>query len=385
MKEKVKEMIKEITKGNMKGLAICHKGIEDITALEVKELIGKESLIEDRAVIFDATLDELAKVTYMARSVKRVVLLLGEIKISENFKKTAQRLNGLVKQIDIKEWLDGKSFKVECKRVSIKISHDFTSQQIEEKVGELLLKKQKTKVALSNPDTVVYVFINDNELYVGIDFAGIDLSKRDYKIFSTASALNGAVAYALVRIAKLKQKETMLDPFCGCGTIPIEAALYLKNMSVNYFRKDKLVFTKFIKTPPKDETKQDFKVIAYDQQINLMKATKKNAQIAGVHKDIEVSKIDIEWLDTKLEKHSIDKIITQPPFPSKTLDTKKAEKLYKEFFYQADYILADKGIIAVILEKDELFKKCMDKLKIAEEREIMQGKKLMKVLVLKRG
>jgi hypothetical protein len=78
------------------------------------------------------------------------------------------------------------------------------------------------------------------------------------------------------------------------------------------------------------------------------------------------------------------------PSLSKTFDKKGAEKLYKEFFYQAEFILADKGKIAFIIENDEFFKEClgrikeMQKFKITEEREVMQGKRMLKMIVMKK-
>ncbi|MFH1440006.1 MAG: THUMP domain-containing protein [Candidatus Woesearchaeota archaeon] len=401
----------------MKGLAICHKGIEDVASQEIEEIIDEVGFCEERAVVFNTTPEKLAKVTYMARSIRRTILLLGRAKISKKYDDTVSLLAKLIDEIKTDEWLKGKSrspktFKVVCKRIG---EHDFGSQDVAEKVGELLLDKHnissegkkinKIKVTMLNPDIVIYVFINEKELYLGIDFSGLDLSKRDYKIFSTASSLNGAVAYALLRLAKLKHKDVMIDPFCGSGVIPIEAALYLKNKSVNFFRKDKLLFTRFADGSNNNHSmafdinmnelsrydkafSPEFRIIAYDSQMNMMSATKKNAQIAGVNKVIDISRVDIEWLDTKLDKGNVDIIATHLPVASKNVSKGIVEKLYKEFFYQAEYILADKGTIGIIVEKDDVLKECLAKLKIDEKfkiienRELMQGKMAMKIIIL---
>lgn len=382
----------------MKGLAICHKGVEDITLTEIKELIDEEGIVQDSTVVFATDIEKLIKLTYMGRSIRRTLLLLGRAKISRSFSELKPLLSQLAQQIDSAQWLEGKTFKVVCERIG---EHEFNSQQVSEVFGELLLNKHKAgannsaktsaKVAMNDPQTVVYVFINHKDLYIGIDFAGVDLSKREYKIFANSSSLNGAIAYSLIRIAKLKHNETMVDPFGGSGVIPIEAALFLTNKSVNFFKKDKLLFTKSLKVDLNllDKTFSPyFKIITYDSQINYMKAIKKNAQIAGVNKHINVSKVNLEWLDTKLDKQSVDKIITHLPVPSKTVPTDKIDKIYQEFFHQADYILKISGTITFIVEKNAGYKdsinKCiiLNKYKLIEEREVMQGQQPMKIYVM---
>ncbi|MBT4824085.1 hypothetical protein HN695_03090 [Candidatus Woesearchaeota archaeon] len=375
----------------MKGLAICNKGIEDVAAKEVEEITDEVAFVEDSAVVFDTNAEKLAKLTYLGKSIKRTMVLLGRAKINNKFDDVLPLIVQLVEELKTEEWLEKKSFKVVCERIG---DHDFASQQIAETVGELLFKKHKTKVVMNNPERIIYVFVNENSLYIGVDFAGMNLSKREYKIFSIGSSLNGALGYALLRIAKVKKKDIILDPFCNSGIIPIEAASYMKNMSPNFYRKDKLLFTRFLKIDPKkfDDFKEvKGKIIAYDKLMNFMQATKKNAQIAGVNKNIIISKVDIEWLDTKLDQNQIDKIVTRLPELSKTTNEGDIEKLYKEFFYQLDYILDEAGLMVAIMEKTDFLKTCfkrneaMQKFKIAEERDIMQGKKNMKVVIIKRA
>ena len=343
----------------MKGLAICHKGIEDIAEKEIEEIIDEAGTVEERAIIFNADTEKLAKLAYMGRSIKRVLAFLGKAKINSRFEDIVPLLQQLVKESKSAEWLQCRTFKVEAKRIG---EHDFTSQDVVEKIGELFLEKHTkdgTKVAMENPQVIVFVFINQNVLYLGIEVSGFDLSKREYKLFSTGASINSSVAYALARIAKVKQKETILDPFCNAGVIPIEIALYLKNLSTNFYRKDKMWFSKVLHIDAKqfdNPLDPEVKIIEYDRLMNFMQATKKNAQIAGVNKLIYISRADIEWLDTKQEEKSIDKIVTRMPSLSKTFDKKGAEKLYKEFFYKAEFILADKGKIAFIIDNDEFFK-----------------------------
>jgi 23S rRNA G2445 N2-methylase RlmL len=374
----------------MKGLVICNKGIEDVAVQEVEEIIDEVGVVNDNVVIFDADVEKLAKLTYLARSIRRTMMLLGRATISKKYDDLIPLITQLVKQIDSEEWMEGKTFKVLCERIG---DHDFSSQDVAEKVGELLLKKHKCNVAMEDPIIKIYVFINQYQMYLGVDFAGFDLSKREYKLFSIGSSLNGALAYALLRIAKLKHNEVLLDPFCGPGIIPIEAGLYLKNISTNYYRKDKLWFTRFLKINPSKFDKKfepEAKVIAYDKLMNFMQATRKNSQIAGISKYLDVSKVDIEWLDTKLNQGQIDKIVTKMPSLTKNTNDKDIEKIYREFFHQADFILDEKGKIIFVIQNDQFFKEClakiseMKKFEISKERDVMQGSMDLKVITMKR-
>jgi 23S rRNA G2445 N2-methylase RlmL len=91
--------------------------------------------------------------------------------------------------------------------------------------------------------------------------------------------------------------------------------------------------------------KETLKIYCFDKEFRYLNSAKKNAKIAGVDKDINFSRSDVEWMDTKLDKESVDKIITQPPQPTKNLDIKKLTKIYDEFFYQAEFVLKKKGRI----------------------------------------
>lgn len=372
----------------MNAIAICHRGIEDIAALDIKRILNRDSNIEDMAVFFEGDEKDIIKVAYLGQAIKRVLIFLAKATIANKLKENMPLLKDVIEVADLNKYIEKKTFKVVCKRIG---EHEFSSQEIAEKIGELLLDKyrhMKATVRMEDPEVVIYVFINQNKLYLGIDVCGFDLSKRDYKIFSSASSLNGAVAYALVRIADFEEPQTLLDPFCGAGTIPIEAALWLNGISPNFYRKDKFIHSKLFEF---DLSSLDMaeaskaRIIAFDSLLQQMKAAKKNAQIAGVHKNIEISKVDIEWLDTKVDEKSVDAIVTQPPSESKYTDKKKMEKLYKEFFYQAEFVLKNKGKIIMAVENDELLKKMLQenaKFRVVKVREIMQGSKLLKALIL---
>ncbi|MBW2980226.1 methyltransferase [Candidatus Woesearchaeota archaeon] len=383
----------------MKALAITSKGIEETTTKEINGIIKTKTEQKNSCVVFEPKeLIDLCTLCYKAQSITQVLTLFD----SFNFKTNDEffsSIKNIVDKINLDEWLDkDKTFRVSCSKVD---NDSISSEEINTEIGGFIIdkikksKKYEQKVNLDNPDVIFYVFISNNDCFFGIDFAGIDLSKRDYKVFSHPAALKGTVAYALLRIADYKKGEILLDPFTGSGTIPIEAALSSSNISPNYFRKDRFAFLKlkcfsdidfddfFDKIDRLKKIEKKPMINAFDAQFRYVDASKKNAKIAGVDKIINFSRMEIEWLDTKMDKNCIDKIVTNPPAISKHTNPKDIEKLYNEFFYQADFILKKKGKIVTIARSPEELKKAAEKhkFKLKEEKPIWLGKQESKVIV----
>ena len=398
----------------MKALAITSKGIEDITALEIKELISSKAEVKDSCVIFNIKkLEELCLLCYKAQSVEKILFLLDNFE----FKDFNKEIKKAIAKIDFSKWLDKTTtFRVTCKKIDNENLH---SEETAASVGALIIdnikknKKYNQKVELDNPDITFLIFINNNQVYFGIDFSGRDLHKREYKLFSHPASLRSTIAYSLLRIADLKEKQIMLDPFCHSGEIPIEAALFTTNFPVNYYSKDKFAFTKFkplkkfnfkkffedidkkITKPKSQKSKsseglgnsKNFQskplVNCFDNKTTNLNAAKKNAKIAGIHKVLNFSRMETEFLEIKLDEQSADKIITHPPDPTRTANPKDIEKLYDEFFYQSEFILKKQGKILTITKKTELLKGAAKKhkFKLEQEREVWSGKQKYEVVV----
>jgi putative N6-adenine-specific DNA methylase len=362
----------------MKGLVICNKGIEDISALEIKELINSESKINERCVEFEIKkLEELCLLCYRMQSVSKVLLLLDKFRINslDDIKKSVSK----IKFPDLFK----ESFVVRCLKLE---NSELSSTEIEAKTGEFILDKIKIKVELKSPRVIFFVFINKNDCYLGIDFPGADLSKRDYKIFSYAGSLKNTIAYALFRISNFKEG-VLLDPFCTDGSILIEAALHLSNMSIHFYNKEKFAFLKFIDYDFKDKIKKDIKqkLIGCDSQLRFVKACQKNAKIAGVNKLITFTRIDIEWFDIKFDKNSVDMIISKVPSINKKI--KKEERtLYRELFYQAEFVLKENGKLCLICNNlSELEKNAgLEKFELENSREVWQGQEKLFIGVFKK-
>ncbi len=377
----------------MEGFLLTHKGMEDIASLEVKELIGKLSEKLEKCVVFDIkNHEDLFKLCYLSQSAYGVYFLLKKFDYTD----LLEDLNENAKDIKFGEWLSKKaSFRVRCKNSR---EEERPTPEIEAKIGAIIIKHieekggYKQSVDLENPDLSIAVYFNGKECCIGVDFAGFDLSKRGYKIFSGPSSLKGTLAYMLVRLSSYEKKESLLDCFAGSGMIPIEAALFASKFPVNFYNKDKFAFLKIGKYGKYDFKKLfkklDSKISGGSLSINCvdpvmkyLQFAKKNSKIAGVGKKINFSRMDIEWLDTKFKKNTIDKIAAKLPESQK----KELNKAYKEFFYQAEFILSKEGKMAVTGNKELIRKYAQDySFSILQEKEAYSGDKKYDVFVLEK-
>jgi putative N6-adenine-specific DNA methylase len=353
----------------MKGLAICYKGMEDVASKEISELIKAKTEVKSGCVKFNCELEDLALLCYIGQSVNRVLLLLDNFKISkiEDLKR--------ISKIDFSKWLKGRTFAARCEI----IGSELNSREIEKSTGDEI----NGKVDLDNPDVTVFVYIYCNNAYVGIDLGG-DLSKRDYKIFTGQTSLKGTIAYSLIRIAGYSSDMKMIDPFCGSGEIPIETALFASKFPLNFFNKKKFPFLKLtdfdFDRVDKEAIKDKLLINSFDTEQRKVKSAEKNAKIAGVNKFINFSRTEIKFLELKF-KEDVDLIITNIPRLTKQVSREKILKLYKEFFYQADYILKKDGKIIICCKDPSLLKETSRKFKIIDEREIEHGKAVLKIVV----
>ncbi|NQV08759.1 hypothetical protein HQ529_02815 [Candidatus Woesearchaeota archaeon] len=366
----------------MNGLAICHKGLEDISSSEIKELIGSDSKTEETIVLFDGKDKDFSLLCYKGQSFTKIIYLIDKFKFKNDlFKKIEESIK------NPKEFTEeNKTFRVDCERCG---THDFSSVEVEQHLAASI-KKHQVKVDLKNPDVIFYVYIYNNNCYVGVDLAGFDLSKRDYRIFTDPTSLKGTVAYSLLRLSGFKKNKILVDPVCGTGTIPIEAALYSTGFSVNYFRKDKFAFLRLkrFKTELEKLDKIDMKtktnIYGFSHQLAKIKASQKNSKIAGINKKINFSRLDIEWLGTKFDDDSIDNVVSYLPSPSRRMPEKIVEKIYDELFHQLGFVLKNKSVIIIAVRTSELLKKVLKKykFKLKQEREIWHGQEMLKIITL---
>ena len=373
----------------MKGLAITSKGIEDTAALEIKELIGAICETQESCVSFDfKKFEDLCLLCYKCQSVDRILYLIDCFE----FKGFFEEFEKFFDDLKFDDWIkNNKKIKIECTRIGM---HDFKSVDVEAKAAEFIIKKVKsknTKIEMREFDIIFLIYIINNKCYFGIDFAGFELNKRQYKIFLHPNSLRGTIAYALIMESRFSKKDVLLDPFSRDGIIPIEAAFYASNFPVGYYNKEKFAFLKmnlgidfdkFFSGIDKKIKKARKGIFSYDHLFKYVDYSRKNAKIAGVDKHIKFSRVELEWLDIKFEEGSVDKIISNPP----TSRNSNLDKIYNEFFYQSSYILRKNGIIALISRMPDFVKRHAEKhnFVVCKEKDIWSGEQKLNIVIFKK-
>src|SRR3989338_1220257 len=326
----------------MKGFAIAEKGFEDVSVLEVKELIGAKGKAQQTIVAFTAQEKDLCLLCYKSQSLRRVGKLLALF--------TFENLSDIEKEAQKIGFDMTKTFAVECERNG---EHAFKSVDVEDKVSAIIKQKTKAEHTYKNPDWFVYVQIEQNTCMIGIDFCGFDLSQRDYKIFAHPASLKGTIAYGILRFVGYTPDKFLLNTLSKSGVIEIEAAFFASGKAVNYYRKDSLAFWKMPKYSDTDKStffddvlkEKKLKIHGIHTDLRHVTAGKKNAKIAGVEKMITFSRIANDWLDVKYKEGEVDILIGHAV-------SREMEQM-NEFFHQAEYIVAGNVIVVTLNETVE--------------------------------
>ncbi len=225
-------------------------------------------------------------------------------------------------------------------------------------------------------------YLSQSAISVSVGSAKVDFefARREYGAFGKSTLMAGPLAYLFLRASGYTGKEFLFDPFTGSGAIAIEAAIFSSGFPLNYYRKDALTsaLSKFPELKSADferifskageewaaAAKKRLKtskpvIKSSSDSMQVISFAEKSAKIAGVNKLIRFSRLDIEWLDAKLEERNIGLVVTFPPqfsgsgsFSAST--NSKLPKLYSDFFYQADFFLKSGGEVVFLLNKPSL-------------------------------
>ena len=366
---------------SMQGLCVCYEGTEQGVVEEVARIlrISSSSCEMKKAVVIVqlAQRKDLFKLAYLGQSFSQVLELLHSFSCS-----ALDDLSSLEK-FDF-SFLAGKRFRVDCVRVG---DHSFRSQDLEQELGGVILEHVQAQVDLHNPEIILFVYLCEHTAYLGVDYVGFDLSKRDYNVYPHSSSIKGPLAYALLSIADYSSEKRLLDPFCLSGMIPIEAAFRATGFSLNYFRKKKFLFVKqslvtdtFFEELDTTIPSKPLPITGVDHNLPNITASKHNAKLAGLEKVIDFRRGDTQWIDFKFEPHSIDCVIMAPPRPtgrSLVLVQKRLEELFQNLSEvmtkNAAMVILDNGMVRSLAEKYGYVLK--------EEHKIKKGNATMMVLV----
>ncbi len=307
----------------MRFFATTVTGLEDVAAAEISRLLGVDVVTDVSKVFFDASPEGCALLNYSAKSVNKVYLLVARGEATG-----LAEIEGLAAAPSLVELIDrGQSFAVRAERHG---EHDFTSLDIAAAVGEAIIESYKSatgvrlRVDLNDPDVEFLAILRDSDFILGLNTTGLSLHHRYYRVRHHRAGLSPTVAYSMLMIAGWQPSESLLDPFCGSGTIPIEAAIHALNIHPG-IRMENLAMTRLRIFSPamlrqlkerlmsEEESPKPLDIAGIDASPKALADAETNLEMAGLKGCVNLSLGDALNLE-KFIKKPFSKIVCNPPF-----------------------------------------------------------------------
>lgn len=331
----------EESKGNfsnmVKLMAPCHFGMEAVLKREIVNLGYEITEVMDGRVIFAGGQDAIARANVFLRTAERILLVVGDFTAT-----TFDELFEGTKAISWEDYIpeDGKFWVAKAASVKSKLFSPSDIQSIIKKaMVERLKKTYKTEWFKEDGDSFpLRVFLNKDRVLIGIDTTGESLHKRGYRKLVSKAPVAENLAAGLIMLTPWNKDRILVDPFCGCGTIPIEAAMIAANIAPGMNREftaeswNHLVARKYWYQAI-DEANDliDMSVSpdiqGYDIDSDMVKSAKQNAIDAGVDKLIHFQRRPVAELSHP-KKYGF--LVTNPPYGERIGEKEEVIKLYKE-------------------------------------------------------
>ena len=314
-------------------IAPCLFGTESIAADEFRRMGFTDIVTENGRVKLAGDFNMLARANICSRFAERILINVGEFYAS-----TFTELFDGVKALGWEDFI-GKDDAFPVNGWSIdSILHSIPDcQSIIKKaiVERLKLKYSVSRFAETGPEYKIRFSIHKNNVTMMIDTSGEGLHKRGYRRNSNAAPLKETLAASMCDLARIYPDTKLLDPFCGSGTLLIEAALMATKTAPGlrrFFAAERFGFIPE-KVWREERTRAqdlilhnvDFSAQGFDIDKNAVELTLENAKKAGVSKYVKAAVADVKDF-TPPEERCI--IITNPPYGERLLDVKAAEELY---------------------------------------------------------
>jgi putative N6-adenine-specific DNA methylase len=316
-------------------IATATFGLEAIVAQEVKDLGYDRVTIENGKVTFTGDESAICRANLWLRTADRVRLKVGEF--------SATTFDELFEKTKALPWPDllpaDAAFPVDGKSVRSTLFSISDCQAIVKKAVVESLKKRYRRewFAEDGPLYRIEVSLLKDMATLTIDTSGAGLHKRGYRILSSEAPLKETLAAALLLIARWHPDIALIDPFCGSGTIPIEAALIGLNlapgMNRNFVSENwPMIPRRFWRDARKEthnraEYNRSLDLTGTDIDNKMIQIARKNAAAAGVEHCIHFQTRPLSELSSR-KKYG--KIICNPPYGERLGQRREAEKLYRE-------------------------------------------------------
>ncbi|TYS91873.1 class I SAM-dependent RNA methyltransferase [Rossellomorea aquimaris] len=316
-------------------IATAAMGLEAIVAKEVKEL-GYECQVDNGKVIFKGDETAIARANMWLRTADRIKILVGDFKaysFDELFENTKKLPWENFLPVDAEFPVQGKSVK--SKLYSVPDCQAIVKKAIVERLRTAY--KRTAWLDETGPLFKIEVAIHKDVASITLDTSGQGLHKRGYRIGQGEAPLKETLAAALIQLTTWNPDRPFVDPFCGSGTIPIEAALIGQNIAPGFNRE--FLSEKWPMMPAEvwEKTRLEAEDLAnYDQPLEILgtdidhrmiEVSKENAMEAGLGDLVKFKQMQVRDFTSELE-YGI--IVGNPPYGERLGERKEVERMYQE-------------------------------------------------------
>ena len=325
-------------------VAPCLFGVESVAADEFRRMGFEDIVTENGRVLLSGDSNMLARANICSRFAERILINVGTFTAT-----TFTELFDGVKALEWEKYIGrDDAFPVNGWSINSKL---FSIPDCQSIIKKAVVERLKTKYhinyfAETGPEYKIRFSIMKDRVTMMIDTSGDGLHKRGYRRNSNDAPIKETLAASMCDLARIYPDTKLFDPFCGSGTILIEAALMAKNIAPGlrrYFAAERFGFLddkiwREERTRAQDLIRPtvDFEAQGYDIDKNAVELTLENAKKAGVEKNVKASLGDVRNFTPPNERCLV---ITNPPYGERLLDVKAAEELYTvmgERFVQGD-------------------------------------------------
>ena len=317
----------------MRFIATCKLGLESVVAFELRTLGIEVERALDARVFFTGGYDAMAKACLWLRSAERVLLWVASFEA-----RSFDELFEGVKAIAWKDYLhpnsnihvNGKSAKSTL--FSVSDCQSITKKAI---VENLKAAYRTGVVPESGEEIIVEVGLLKDKVTLTLDCCGAGLSRRGYRTYNVAAPIAETLGAAIVLLARFKPEQPLIDPMCGSGTIPIEAAMIAQNIAPGRNRAFAAERWHFIggdvfnlaREHAADSVRGDVKIniLGSDIDAHSIDLCKKHAKKAGVMLDWAVK--PLSEFEPRGERGII---VCNPPYGERMMEKREAETLYRD-------------------------------------------------------
>lgn len=322
--------------GKMNFIAPCHFGLEAVLKREITDLGYEVSLVEDGRVTFVGDEDALCRANVFLRTAERVLIKVGSFH-AETFEELFQGTRSIAWEEYIPA--DGKFWVAKAASIKSRLFSPSDIQSIMKKamVERLKAVYHKEWFPESGASFPVRVFLMKDEVVVGLDTTGESLHKRGYRKLTAKAPIAENLAAALLMLTLWRGDRILVDPFCGSGTFPIEAAMIAANMAPGANRsflaeewshliQRKSWYRAVDEADAGIDRSISTDIQGYDIDDKMVAISRENARLAGVEEMIHFQRRDVAQLRHP-KKYGF--LITNPPYGERLEDKKTLPDLYR--------------------------------------------------------